>query len=52
MIHLPHYILSVQAGFSANRKEKSDGAISALYAGCGVRLSRETSNVSWVSFAV
>jgi hypothetical protein len=33
----PHDILSVQAGFSDNRK-KSDGAISGQCGGCGVRL--------------
>jgi hypothetical protein len=52
VIHLIHYTLSVQAGVSANRKEKLDGAISGLHGGCGVRLNRETSNFSWVALAV
>jgi hypothetical protein len=51
IIHLSHYILSVQAGFAANRK-KSDGVISWLYGGCGGRLNRETSNFSWVALAM
>jgi hypothetical protein len=52
IIHLPHYIISGQAGFSANRKEKSDDAISGLCGGCGVGLNRETPNFSWVALAV
>jgi hypothetical protein len=52
MIHPPHYILSIQAGFSANRKEMSEGAISGVDGDCGVRLNRETSNFSWVALAV
>jgi hypothetical protein len=51
IIHLPHYVLSVQAGFQPTEK-KSDGAISGIYGGCGVRLNREISNFSWVALAV
>jgi hypothetical protein len=32
-----------------DRKEKSDGAMSELYGGCGMRLNREISNFSWVA---
>jgi hypothetical protein len=52
MIHHPYYILSIEAGFSANRKEKSDGAISGLYGSCGARLNQETSKFSWVALTV
>jgi hypothetical protein len=43
LIHLLHHILSVQAGFSANRKEKAGwGNIRAIRC-CGMHLNREIS---------
>jgi hypothetical protein len=42
----------VKLGFQPTEKKKSDGAISGLYSGCGVRLNQETSNFSWVALAV
>jgi hypothetical protein len=38
--------------FQPTEKKKSDGAISVLYDGCGMRLNRETFYFSWVSLAV
>jgi hypothetical protein len=44
--------LAIMVGFQSTEEKKSDGVISGLYGGCGMRLNRETYNFSRVALAV
>jgi hypothetical protein len=39
----------IKLGFQPTEKKKSNGVISGLHGGGGVRLKRETSHFSWVA---
>jgi hypothetical protein len=52
IIHLACYILFVQAGFSANQKDKGRTVQHPGYSDCGMRLNWGISNFSWAALAV